>query len=62
MKKITMTFTVLVDDEPVSECGEYSCDIKDITKALYDHICLWDFNVHGSVWVEDESVVDEPTD
>ena len=57
MKKITMTFSVFVDDEP--ECGEYSCLIKNITHSLYEHISLWEFNVHGTVEVEDESILDD---
>lgn len=57
MKLITMKFTVMVDDKPVSDSGE-KIPLDEITKDLYDHICLWDFNVHGTVEVEEESITD----
>jgi hypothetical protein len=59
MKKITMTISVFVDDEPVSECENYSCPIERITHCLYEHICTWEFNVHGTVEVEDEDILDD---
>lgn len=52
-----MKFTVMVDDKPVSDSGE-KIPLDEITKDLYDHICLWDFNVHGTVEVEEESITD----
>jgi len=53
-----MTISVFVDDNPVSECGQYSCEQDQITKALYDHVCEWEFNVHGTVDVEIEKIID----
>lgn len=58
MKKIVMTISVFVDDQPVSDCGQYSCEVDQITKALYDHICEWDFNVHVTVDVIHEQIIE----
>lgn len=52
MKKITMTFSVFVDDEPDN------CPIDEITHNLYEHICEWVYNVHGTVEPIDESILD----
>lgn len=56
MKKIIMTISVFVDDNPVFN-GEI-CPPHLITKSLYDHIGLWEFNEHGTVEVIDEQIID----
>lgn len=53
-----MNFSVLVDNEPKSSCGKYSCNIEQITHCLYEYICTWDFNVHGTVEPTDEEIID----
>ena len=58
MKKIIMTFSVLVDNEPLSACGQYSCEMEKITHCLYEHICAWEFNWHGTVEPTDEEIID----
>lgn len=51
-----MTFSVLVDNEPLSACGQYSCEMEEITHALYEYICEWEFNWHGTVYGTDEEI------
>jgi len=54
MKRITMTFSVIVDDEP--ECNGQKIPFDKMTHSLYEHICEWEFNEHGTVEIENESV------
>ena len=58
MKKLKMTFTVFVDDEPEYHDGS-KIPLDHIMEDLYSYICLWDGNVHGTVEVESESIIDE---
>jgi hypothetical protein len=58
MKLITMKFTVVVDDEPTYMSTGEKLTLEEATKDLYDHICMWECNEHGSVEVEEERITD----
>jgi hypothetical protein len=57
MKKITMTFSVFVDDEPTTGSGD-TVSIDQATCGLYEHICEWEFNAHGTVEIVDIKILD----
>lgn len=57
MKRIRMTFTVYVDDNPVDFAGE-TYTMEEAMKDLYNHIYMWDLNTHCMVEVESEIVED----
>jgi len=57
MKRIRMTFTVEVDDEPELMSGD-KVPLEEITTDLFQHIALWDGNVYGTVEVESENIED----
>jgi len=55
MKKVTLTFSVYVEDEFCQRIGGE----HKVTTALYEHICEWEGNENGTVEAIDEKMENE---
>lgn len=54
MKRVTVTFEVLIEDDAEYNGAKFTED--EVMKDLYDHVCEWVFNTEGTVEFINEKV------